>query len=106
VRQRWRIFWAFEYDLLETWDLVGFPPDGKTDPDWTEGEDRAMEIFKIFRQSVDAIPEDLMQATKKLSERHTATFEQTATSLARAIGISFFPATATEFVQELVARSA
>jgi hypothetical protein len=99
-------FWTYEYDLLELWDLLGFPPDGKTDPDWTEAEERAVAIFKVCRQSVDSIPDDVMRATKKLSEDRTAIFEQTATSLTRAIGVSFFPATATEFVKELVARSA
>jgi len=95
-------FWVVELDLLEKWESHGLIPDGKTIPDvWTEAEHRAMDMLKACRQSVDAIPDELMQATKAFLENNPVMFERTAMSLTGAIGFAFFPASAATFCEVL-----
>jgi hypothetical protein len=95
-------FWVVELDLLEQWEAHGLLPDGKTIPDvWTESEHRAMDILKACRESVDAMPQELMEATKALLEDNPVMFERTAMSLTKAIGFVFFPAGAVGFCGEL-----
>jgi hypothetical protein len=88
-------FWVVELDLLEKWEAHGLLPDGKTIPDvWTESEHRAMNMLKACRESVDAIPGDLMQETKAFLESNPVIFERTAMSLTSEIGFTFLPANA------------
>jgi hypothetical protein len=95
-------FWVVELDLLEKWEAHGLLPDGRSIPDvWNEKEHRAMDMLKICRQSVDAVPDELMQATKALLESNPVLFERTAMSLTAAIGSAFFPASATAFCEVL-----
>jgi hypothetical protein len=59
----------------------------------------ALEILRICRQSVDVVPNEQMLATKTLFERNPAAFEQAATSLTKAIGVTLFPDNATAFCE-------
>jgi hypothetical protein len=95
-------FWVVELDILEKWEAHGLLPDGKTIPDvWTESEHRAMDMLKACRESVDAMPGKLMQATKAFLESNPVMFERTAMSLTHAIGFAFFPANAAAFCEVL-----
>jgi hypothetical protein len=95
-------FWVVELDLLEKWEAHGLLADGRSIPDvWNEDEHRAMDMLKTCRQSVDAIPDELMQATKMFLESNPVMFERTAMSLTGAIGFAFFPASATAFCEVL-----
>jgi hypothetical protein len=95
-------FWVVELDLLEKWEAHGLLPDGQSIPDvWTETEHRAMDMLKACRQSVDAIPDELMQTTKTFLESNPVIFERTAMSLTSTIGFAFFPASATAFCEVL-----
>jgi hypothetical protein len=95
-------FWAVELDLLEKWEAHGLLPDGRSIPDvWNETEHRAMDLLKTCRQSVDTVPDELMQATKAFLESNPVMFERTAMSLTAAIGFAFFPASATTFCEVL-----
>jgi hypothetical protein len=77
-------------------------PDGKTIPDvWNEAEHRAMDMLKACRESVDAMPGELMQSTKAFLENNPVMFERTAMSLSSAIGFVFFPASASAFCEVL-----
>jgi hypothetical protein len=96
-------FWVVELDLLEKWDAHGLLPDGKTIPDvWNESEHRAMDMLKACRETVDAIPGELMQTTKAFLESDPVMFERTAMSLTTAIGFAFFPASAATFCEVLM----
>ena len=95
-------FWVVELGLLEKWEAHGLLPDGKTIPDaWNESEHRAMDMLKTCRQSVDTVPDELMQATKAFLESNPVMFERTAMSLTTAIGFAFFPASAAAFCEVL-----
>src|ERR1700733_12097980 len=95
-------FWIVELDLLEKWEGYGLLPDGRSIPDvWNEKEHRAMDMLKTCRQSVDTVPDELMQATKAFLESDPVMFERTAMSLTAAIGFAFFPASATTFCEVL-----
>jgi hypothetical protein len=95
-------FWVVELDLLEKWEGHGLLPDGRSIPDvWSEDEHRAMDMLKTCRQSVDTVPDDLMQAMKVFLESNPVMFERTAMSLTAAIGFAFFPASATAFCEVL-----
>jgi hypothetical protein len=95
-------FWVVELGLLEKWEAHGLLADGRSIPDvWNENEHRAMELLKACRQSVDTIPDELMQATKAFLESNPVMFERTAMSLTSAIGVAFFPANATMFCELL-----
>ena len=95
-------FWVVELGLLEKWEAHGLLPDGKSIPDvWNEKEHRAMDMLRICRQSVDAIPRELMQATKAFLESNPVMFERTAMSLTSTIGFAFFPTSATAFCEIL-----
>jgi hypothetical protein len=95
-------FWVIELGLLEKWEAHGLLPDGKTIPDvWTESEHRAIELLKTCRESVDAMPGELMQATKAFLENNPVMFERTAMSLTSTIGFAFFPASAATFCEVL-----
>jgi hypothetical protein len=95
-------FWVVELGFLEKWEAHGLLPDGKTIPDvWTESERRAMDILKACRESVDTIPDELMQKTKAFLENNPVIFERTAMSLTTAIGFGFFPASAATFCEVL-----
>jgi hypothetical protein len=83
-------FWVVELDLLEKWEAYGLLPDGKSIPDvWNEKEQQALDMLKACRQSVDTVPDELMQATKSFLESNPVMFERTAMSLTRAIGFAF-----------------
>jgi hypothetical protein len=70
-------FSVVELGLLEKWEAHGLLPDGKTVPDvWTEAEHRAMDMLKACRQSVDAIPDELMLATKAFLENNPVIVEE------------------------------
>jgi hypothetical protein len=78
-------------------------PDGKIIPDvWDENEHRAMDILKTCRESVDSVPNELMQATKTFLECNPVMFERTAMSLTQSIGFGFSPANATTFCEILI----
>jgi hypothetical protein len=95
-------FWVVELGLLEKWEAHGLLPDGKTIPDvWNESEHRAIDLLKACRESVDTIPDDLMQATKAFLESNPVIFERTAMSLTSIIGFAFFPASAAAFCEVL-----
>jgi hypothetical protein len=95
-------FWVVELGLLEKWEAHGLLPDGKSTPDaWNETEHRAMDMLKICRQSVDAVPHEMMQAMKAFLESNPVMFERTAMSLTSTIGFAFFPASATAFCEVL-----
>jgi hypothetical protein len=96
-------FSVVELDLLEKWEAFGLLPDGKTIPDvWNETEHRAMDILKACRETVDAVPSELMQATKAFLESNPVMFERTAMSLAQSIGFGFSPTNATAFCELLI----
>jgi hypothetical protein len=95
-------FWVVELDLLEKWEGRGLLPDGRSIPDvWNETEHRAMDMLKACRESVDTVPDELMQATRAFLERNPVMFERTAMSLTKAIGLAFFPTSATAFCEVL-----
>jgi hypothetical protein len=94
-------FWQFEYDLLECWDALGFPTTKEADPDWTTADDRAMVILGKLGKTVDAVPDEQLAIMKALYERNPAAFEQAATSLTKAVGVTFFPENAASFCEVL-----
>jgi hypothetical protein len=96
-------FSVVELDLLEKWEAFGLLPDGKTIPDvWDENEHRVMDILNACRESVDAVPSELMQATKAFLESNPVMFERTAMSLTQSIGFGFWPTNATTFCEILI----
>jgi hypothetical protein len=95
-------FWVVELGLLEKWEAHGLLPDGRSIPDvWNENEHRAIDMLKACHQSVDSIPDEVMQATKAFLESNPVMFERAAMSLTKAIGFAFFPASAAAFCEVL-----
>lgn len=94
-------FWQFEYDLLECWDALGFPTTEDTDPDWTTADDRTAAILGELSKTVDAVPDEQPATKKALYERNPAAFDQVATSLIRAVGVTFFLENASSFCEVL-----
>jgi len=95
-------FWVVELDLHEKWELREMLPAGETIPDvLIENERRAMEILEACRESVDAVPEHLLNIAKEFLENGPVLFERTAMGLTQAIGFGFYPENATKFVELL-----
>jgi hypothetical protein len=95
-------FWVVELDLHEKWELREMLPPGETIPDvLIENEHRAMDILKACRESVDAIPEPLLNTAKEFLESGPVLFERTAMRITGAIGFGFYPENATKFVELL-----
>jgi hypothetical protein len=94
-------FSASQFELLEWWDVLGFPSDDDPDDQWTAAEDRALQMLIACLQSVDAVPSEQLAAIKALFERSPTEFERAASSLTKAIGVTFFPENATSFCETL-----
>jgi hypothetical protein len=88
--------------FLEKWEMYGVNPDGKSVPDvLTDDEKIAVDIFKILRGTVDAIPPALIKTTEELRAAGPEAFEKILVQGVQVVGLGFSPASATEFVEVL-----
>jgi DNA-binding transcriptional regulator of glucitol operon len=96
-------FGLSQTDLLEYWEMKGgLEPDGMTIRDVsTDEENRTFYLLKMLSNTVDAIPLPLVERSEELRRSQPERFEHSLLHMLKAVGYSFFPANAAEFVEEL-----
>jgi hypothetical protein len=85
------------YINLEDWEVL---PDG-TCTSRSEQAERAIDMFRILRDSVDEIPLSLRDEAERLRANVPELFEETLVYGFHVIGFQFTPTNATEFVEVL-----
>ena len=91
-----RFDWAM-YVSLEAYVVL---PDGKSF-ERSDEDEYAIGVFKNLRESVDAIPPSLIEATEKLRAAAPEKFEETLVRAVQVVGFGFSPTSATEFIEAL-----
>jgi len=96
-------FWLSPLDFLEWWEMAGgFEPDGITIRDVSTDEgNRTFDLLKMLSCTVDAIPLPLIETTEALRRSQPERFENSSLHMLKAVGYSFSPANAAEFIEEL-----
>jgi hypothetical protein len=96
-------FWLSQLDFLEYWEMKGgLEPDGITFRDVsTDEENGTFNLFEMLGETVDAIPHPLIEATQEIRGSRPERFEKTLMHMLRTVDATFFPANATEFLEEL-----
>jgi hypothetical protein len=93
-------FWYSVLWFLEKNEMYGVDLDSRSFPDnLTDEEKRAMDIAAMLRETVDAIPASLIQATEALRSADPELFEKTLVHGVQVTGFGFDPSSATEFLE-------
>jgi hypothetical protein len=94
-------FWLSQLDFLEYWEMAGgLESDGVTIRDVsTDAENRTFDLFKKLSDTVDAIPNDLIEATEGLRRSQPERFEK---ALMHILSKRDFPRTLTPTLFALV----
>jgi hypothetical protein len=91
-----RFDWAM-YLSLEAYVVL---PDGKSF-ERSDEDEYAIGVYKNLRDTVDAMPLPLIEATEKLRAVAPEKFEEALVQGVRVVGFGFSPASAAEFVEVL-----
>ncbi len=94
-----RFEWA-EDVCLEAYEVL---PDGRSF-ERSDADERAIEIFKRLSATVDAIPPSSITSAEDFRAAQPELFERLLTQKIGAIGSSFSPASAAEFLDDVLSR--
>lgn len=92
-----RFEWAMDV-CLESYEVL---PDGRSFVR-SDADERAIEIFKCLNSTADAIPPSLIASAEDIRVAQPEIFERLLTQKIGAIGSSFSPASATEFLGDVL----
>jgi hypothetical protein len=91
------------FDFAIIWFLEQYEvlPDGQGVTDLSDQDSKAVELLNTLRDTVDAIPPSLIEATETLRDAAPDLFERMLTHGVQVVGFGFAPTTATEFLEAL-----
>jgi len=92
-----RFEWAMDV-CLEAYEVL---PDGRSF-ERSDADERAIEVFKRLGATVDVIPPASIASADKLRAAEPGLYEELLTRKIRAVGSSFSPASATEFLDDVL----
>jgi hypothetical protein len=91
------------FDFAMLWFLEQYEvmPDGRSATDLSEKDAQAVDILEMLRDTVDAIPPSLIEATETLRDAQPDLFEKTLMHGVQSVGFGFSPTSTTEFLEVL-----